>query len=83
MIYILKTILDKQKASKNSFPVTTFKVEQNSRTFQGLFKEKWNLRTFQGLSLKFKDFSRLCDPCNGHALATAGSVMAIGLIINR
>ena len=45
MIYILKTILDKQKASKNSFPVTTFKVEQNSRTFQGLAQ-------------KFKDFSR-------------------------
>ena len=38
MIYILKTVLDKQKASKNSFQVTTFKVEENSRTFQGLFK---------------------------------------------
>ena len=48
MIYILKTILDKQKASKNSFPVTTFKVEQNSRTFQGLFKDfPYNSRTFQ------------------------------------
>ena len=45
MIYILKTVLDKQKASKDSFPVTTFKVEQNSRTFQGLAQ-------------KFKDFSR-------------------------
>ena len=45
MIYILKTVLDKQKASKNSFPVTTFKVEHNSRTFQGLTQ-------------KFKDFSR-------------------------
>ena len=30
---------------------------------QGLFKEKWNSRTFQGLPLKFKDFSRLCEPC--------------------
>ena len=45
MIYILKTVLDKQKASTNSFPVTTFKVEQNSRTFQGLAQ-------------KFKDFSK-------------------------
>ena len=42
MIYIL---LDNQKASKNSFQATTFKVEQNSRTLQGLAQ-------------KFKDFSR-------------------------
>ena len=35
----------KQKASKNSFQATKFKVEENSRTFQGLAK-------------KFKDFSR-------------------------
>ena len=35
----------KQKASKNSFQATTFKVEENSRTFQGLAQ-------------KFKDFSR-------------------------
>ena len=33
MIYI---VLDKQQASKNSFQFTTFKVEENSRTFQGL-----------------------------------------------
>ena len=31
---------------------------------QGLFKDLHrNLRTFQGLPLKFKDFSRLCEPC--------------------
>ena len=30
----------------------------------GLFKDLHrNLRTFQGLPLKFKDFSRLCEPC--------------------
>ena len=34
MIYIL--YLDNQKASKNTFQATTFKVEENSRTFQGL-----------------------------------------------
>ena len=52
MIYILETVLDKQKASKNSFPVTTFKVEQNSRTFQGLAQ-------------KFKDFSRTFPKIQG------------------
>ena len=33
------------------------------KKIQGLFKEKWNSRTFQGLPLKFKDFSRLREPC--------------------
>ena len=30
------------------------------RKFKALHR---NLRTFQGLSMKFKDFSRLCEPC--------------------
>ena len=30
---------------------------------QGLFREKCNSKTFQGLPLKFKDLSRLCEPC--------------------
>ena len=34
MIYTLS--FDNQKESKNSFQATTFKVEENSRTFQGL-----------------------------------------------
>ena len=42
MIFIVS---DNQKASKNPFHATTFKVEENSRTFQGLSEE-------------FKDFSR-------------------------
>jgi len=66
----------KTKVCAKQFAVdpTTFKVEENSRTFQAcsrtyteiqwLFKEKWNSRTFQGLPLKFKDFSRLCEPWN-------------------
>ena len=34
------------------------------KKIQGLFKALHkNLRTFQGLPLKFKDFSRLCEPC--------------------
>ena len=37
----------------------------------GLFKEKWNSRTFQGLPLKFKDFSRLCEPCPGVVVTLA------------
>ena len=36
--------------SRNSFQATTFKAKDNSRTFQGLAQ-------------KFKDFSRLCEPC--------------------
>ena len=48
-------VLDNQKASKNTFQATTFKVEENSRTFQGL-------------PLKFKDFSRLCEPWIMHRI---------------
>ena len=34
---------------------------------QGLFKTlSWNSRTFQGFTLKFKDFSRLCEPWWAH-----------------
>ena len=43
MIYILS--LTTRKALKNTFQATTFKVEENSRTFQGLAQ-------------KFNDFSR-------------------------
>ena len=49
-----------KKASKNTFQATKFKVEE----IQGLYKDLHrHLRTFQGLPLKFKDFSRLCEPC--------------------
>ena len=41
MIYI---VLDNQKTSKKSFQATTFKVQENLRTFQG--------------KMEFKDFSR-------------------------
>ena len=44
MIYILS--LTTRKALKNTFQVTTFKVEENLRTFQG--------------KMEFKDFSRTC-----------------------
>ena len=37
--------MDNQKALQNTFQTTKFKVEENSRTFQGLAQ-------------KFKDFSR-------------------------
>ena len=43
MIY--KFCLGQPEASKNTFHATTFKVEENSSTFQGL-------------AHKFKDFSR-------------------------
>ena len=44
--------LENQKALKNTFQATTFKVEENSRTFKGVAKN------FQGVSLKFKDSLR-------------------------
>ena len=34
MINILYSVLNNQKTSKNYFQATTFKVEENSRTFQ-------------------------------------------------
>ena len=46
-IYILSWIT--KKHLKSTFQATTFKVEENSRTFQGLPQ-------------KFKDFSALCEP---------------------
>ena len=40
-------------------------LHSNLKKIQGLFKDLHrNLRTFQGLPLKFKDFSRLCEPCD-------------------
>ena len=45
-------ILDNQKASKNSFQSTTFKDEENSRTFQGLAQ-------------KFKEFLRTSSKIQG------------------
>ena len=39
-------------------------LQTKLKKIQGLFKGLHrNLRTFQGLHLKFKDFSRLCEPC--------------------
>ena len=29
---------------------------------QGLLKDFWQSRTFQGFTIKYKDFSRLCEP---------------------
>ena len=67
MIYILswttkkhQKILSRLLHSKLKKIQALFKdLHRNLRTFQG----KWNSRTFQGLPLKFKDFSRLCEPC--------------------
>ena len=49
------SVLDNQKASKNTFQATfTFKVEENSGTFQGLAKK---FKDFSG-KMEFKNFSR-------------------------
>ena len=47
MIHVLSWTT--QKHEKNTFQANKFKVEENSRTFLG--------------KMKFKDFSRLCEPC--------------------
>ena len=57
MIYTLSWTTKKHQ--KNSFQATTYKVEENSRTFKG----KMAFKDFQELPLKFKDCSRLCEPC--------------------
>ena len=65
MTYI---VLDNQKALKNTFQATTFMLKKIQALFKDLHR---NLRTFQGkmefkdfsrTSLKFKDFSKLCEP---------------------
>ena len=46
------SVLDNQKSSKNTFHATKFKVEENSRTFQGLaqkFKDSSRKNRIQGL----------------------------------
>ena len=48
----LYSVLDKQNALKNTFQTTAFKVEGNSRTFQGLAQT-------------FKDFSRASPKIQG------------------
>ena len=50
------SVLDNQRASKNTFQASTFKVEKNSRNFQGLaqkFQDFSRKNRVQGL---FKDF---------------------------
>ena len=73
MICIL-SIFDNQKASKH-FPGH---FTQSWRKFKDFFKDLYrNFRIFQGkmqfkdfwrTSLEFKDFSRLCEPCNPAAV---------------
>ena len=53
MIYI---VLDNQKVSKNSFQATTFKVEENSRTIQGLAQKSKDFLRNNGFQRLFKDF---------------------------
>ena len=53
MIYI---DLDKQKALEKSFQATAFKVEENSRTFQGLVQKFKDFSRKNGIQGLFKDF---------------------------
>ena len=54
--YDIYSVLDNQKASKNTFQATTFKVEENSGTFQGLAKKFKDLSGKNGIQGLFKDF---------------------------
>ena len=47
-------MLDNQEALKNTLQATTFEVEENSRTFQGL-------------PLKFKDLQECANPVTSHS----------------
>ena len=65
LLHCSKFALHRKRIPKSSqlqfaFDLIIFKVEENSRTFQGLAQ-------------KFKDFSRLCKPCN-YALPSISSV---------
>ena len=53
MIHI---VLDNKKTTKNTFHVTKFKVEENSRTFQGLAKKFKDFSRKNGIQGLFKDF---------------------------
>ena len=54
MIYIL--LGQPKSIKKNSFQATTFKVEENSRTFQGLAEKFKDFSTKNGIQGLFKDF---------------------------
>ena len=58
MIYILSWTTKKHQKTLSR------PLNSKLKKIQGLFKDLHrNLRTFQGLPRKFKDFSRLCEPC--------------------
>ena len=58
MIYILSWTIKKLQKTLSRL------IHSKLKKIQGLFKDLHrNLRPFQGLPLKFKDFSRLCEPC--------------------
>ena len=56
MIYILSST--SRKALKNTFQVTTFKVEENARTFQGLAQKFKDFSRKNGIQGLFKDLHR-------------------------
>ena len=54
MIHILSWTTKKHE--KNTFQATTFKVEENSRTFQGLAQKFKDFSRKNGIQGLFKDF---------------------------
>ena len=67
MFYILSSTTKKHK--KNSFQATTFKVEENSRTFQGLAQKFMEFSRKNGIQGLFKDF-----PLNSRAFRNCATL---------
>ena len=51
--------MENQKALKNTFQATTFKVEENSRTFQGLAQNFIDFSRKNGIQRLFKTVQTL------------------------
>jgi len=66
MIYVLSwTSKEHQKTLSRPLHLKLKKIQglfKACTEISGLFKEKWSSGTLQGLPLKFKGFSRLCEP---------------------
>ena len=56
LIYDLYSLLDNHKASNHTFQATTFKVEENSRTFRGIAQKFKVFSRENGIQGLFKDF---------------------------
>ena len=66
-----------QKALKNTFQATTFKVEDNSRTFQGLAQKFEDFSRKNGIQGLFKDHIRLSRTFQDLGNPTLGTTLRV------